>query len=215
MTTPIVLSILIPITPDRMELVKTLLVRIPVYNHAKAEYLEADGKCRYLRLFSDIHDVEIIFSMDQKQTPLGQKREWLYKKANGEYSWQIDSDDIIDQEAIELVLKAINDEHPDCVTFQEKCLMDGVVRTSNHSLKYDKWRDNYDGYDYTRSVFYKDVIKTSIAQSVPFPKVRWNEDEQWSYLITPHLKNEIHIDKDIYIYQYSSTPFNERYGIDK
>lgn len=216
MTTPIVLSILIPITPDRMELVKTLLVRIPVYNHAKAEYLEADGKCRYLRLFSDIHNHEIIFSMDQKQTPLGQKREWLYKKANGEYSWQIDSDDIINQEAVELVLEAIEREHPDCVTFEELCLMGRDVFKSNHSLIYQDWAENTDGYDYVRTPFYKNVIKTTIAQSEPFEKeMRFGEDHEWSKRLKPHLKTEVHIPKQLYIYQYNNNgeSHNERYGI--
>ena len=208
------LSILIPITPDRMETVKPLLRKFSTYNHGDFQIEMVGDELAYYRYY-DFYtpEVEIILSLDDKILTLGEKRELLYKKAQGEYSWQIDSDDMIDYEAVELILKAINDESPDCITFEESVTIDGKLYRSNHSLEYDKWRDDFDGYDFTRSVFYKDVIKTEIAQSVPFPKIRYNEDEQWSALVMPHLKTEIHIPKQLYIYQYTSTPFNERYGI--
>jgi hypothetical protein len=59
------------------------------------------------------------------------------------------------------------------------------------------------------------VIKTEIARSVPFPPIRWNEDEQWAAALKPHLKTEIHIDEELYYYIHNSQPeeFNSRYGI--
>jgi hypothetical protein len=62
------------------------------------------------------------------------------------------------------IFKAIEQE-PDCITFQEHCEMNGKYFTSNHSLKYYDWADNCDGFDFVRTVFYKDVIKTEIAKS--------------------------------------------------
>jgi hypothetical protein len=93
--------------------------------------------------------------------------------------------------------------------------MNGNRYTCNHSLIYDDWRDNFDGYDFVRTPFYKDVIKTEIARSVPFEHIRYGEDHAWSRALKPHLKSEIHIPEELYIYQHTSKPeeFNERYGI--
>ena len=154
---------------------------------------------------------------DDKQITVGEKRERLYEAAEGLFSWQIDEDDDIADNAIELILEAIksNPEIP-CITFREKCMMNGVYKSSNHSIKYEKWQDNFDGYDYVRCPFYKDVIRTDIAQSVPFPHIRYNEDEQWSMAIKPLLTDEIHIDEELYYYIYNPTETHEkRYGFDR
>jgi len=159
--------------------------------------------------------IEVIGIRDNKEMSIGEKRELLYSKASGKYSWQIDDDDSISDNAINLILEAIKQE-PDCITFQENCMINGKYYSSNHSLKYDDWADNFDGFDFVRTPFYKDVIKTSIAQSVPFQHIRYGEDHAWSRDLKPHLKSEVHIDKEIYYYIHNSQPedFNSRYGFD-
>ena len=211
----ILLSILIPSTPDRREDLHKLLDRISEqYYTRKVDVFDVGGidATRYWDILSEI---EIIVFEDSKVITIGEKRELLYKYAKGKFSFQIDTDDLIAPNAIELILKAIksNPEIP-CITFREKCTMNGEYKSSNHSIKYDKWQDGFDGYDYVRTPFYKDVIRTDIAKSVPFPKIRYNEDEQWSYAIKPLLTDEIHIDEELYYYIYEpkDTP-SERYGI--
>lgn len=210
------LSILIPITPERYDTVQPLLNMILGDNKEIVGESYLDGKYFYGRSVSEKYNkqVEVCFLSDNKEMTLGEKREKLYQAAQGEYSIQVDSDDLLDENAIEKILEAI-DNKPDCITFREKCMMNGVYQSSNHSLKYDKWQDNFDGFDYVRTPFYKDVIKTEIARSVPFPHIRYNEDEQFSYALKPHLKTEIHIDEELYYYIYNSQPeqHNERYGI--
>jgi glycosyltransferase involved in cell wall biosynthesis len=209
------LSILIPTTPERYETV------VPLLKLIIGELIETNVETYFgvnnfvVRWQSNKHGgVEVVMYSDEKTLTLGDKRERLYQLAQGEYSWQIDSDDMIAENAIEKILEAI-DNKPDCITFQEKCMMNCAYYTSNHSLKYDKWSDNHDGYNYTRTPFYKDVIKTEIARSVPFPHIRYNEDEQWSMALKPHLKTEVHIDEELYYYIYNSQPeeHNSRYGI--
>ena len=163
----------------------------------------------------ELGEVEILDYKDNKEMTIGEKRELLYAAANGLYSLQIDDDDSIADDAISLILQAIK-ENPsvDCITFRENCMMNGEYKSSNHSLVYEKWQDNFDGYDYVRSPFYKDVIRTDIAKSVPFPHIRYNEDEQWSMAIKPLLTAEIHIDEELYHYIYEpKEDFNTRYGI--
>lgn len=158
--------------------------------------------------------IECRVMVDDKKMTIGEKRERLYKQANGLYSWMIDDDDSIAYNSVQLILKAIS-ENPDCITFKENCIMNGYYYTCNHSLKYDDWKNDFDGFDFVRTPFYKDVIKTKIARSIPFEHIRYGEDHAWSRALKPNLKTEVHIDEELYFYIHNSKPeqFNERYGI--
>lgn len=157
-------------------------------------------------------EVEIMFLRDNKEMTIGEKRQQLYQMANGLYSWQIDDDDSIDEEAIPLILSAMA-SYPDCITFRERCIIDGVVSYSNFGLKYQGWANNYDGFDHVRTPFFKTPIRTTICQRVPVPPIRFGEDHQWSMDILQYLRTEVHIDRDLYFYCHTSSPHNERYGI--
>ncbi len=218
MTTPL-LSLLIPTVVGREAELNRLVDKL---KFPKREWIgpltevkgEHDG-FNYHMIDLEKIPVSILIACDNKEKTIGGKREWLYQQATGLYSFQIDDDDDIADNAIELILNAIrsNPEVP-CITFKENCMMNGVYKSSNHSIKYDFWCDNFDGYDYCRSPFYKDVIRTDIAKSVPFPKIRYNEDEQWSYAIKDLLTSEIHIDSELYYYIYEpKDTHSERYGI--
>lgn len=213
--TPIELSILIPSTPDRKEDLQKLLECIDKQEYVrKVDMYDVDGlKCE--RYWDILCPIEVLVFEDAKIMTIGEKRELLYKHAKGTHSIQVDSDDLLAPNAIQLILEAIrsNPEIP-VITFKERCMMNGEYKSSNHSICYEKWQDNFDGYDYVRCPFYKDVIITDIAKSVPFPKIRYNEDEQWSMAIKPLLTNEIHIEEELYYYNYEPKDSHaERYGI--
>ncbi len=161
-------------------------------------------------------EVEIGTLKDDKEITIGEKREKLYKMANGLYSWQIDDDDDIADGAIRKILEAIKtNPNVDCITFKERCIIDGKYFASDFSMEYEKWENNVGEFAWVRNVFYKCVVKTSIAQSVPFEHIRYNEDERWATALDPHLKTEYHIDEEIYYYIHNSSPSHERYGFDK
>lgn len=213
--TPIELSILIPSTPDRKEDLQKLLECIDKQEYVrKVDMYDVDGlKCE--RYWDILCPIEVLVFEDAKIMTIGEKRELLYKHAKGTHSIQVDSDDLLAPNAIQLILEAIrsNPEIP-VITFKERCMMNGEYKSSNHSIRYEKWMDNFDGYSYVRCPFYKDVIRTDIAKSVPFPRIRYNEDEQWSMAIKPLLTNEIHIDSELYYYNYELKDSHaERYGI--
>jgi len=211
----ILLSILIPITPDRIEVCQHLLHKIG-FSFGINHFVQGDID-EWVDKFDDKErQLELVIYCDKKQLTIGEKRERLYGVASGLFSWQIDSDDDIHENAIEKILEAIkSNPEVDCITFREKCIMNGQAKTCNHSLKYFQWMDNQDGYDFIRSPFYKDVIRTDIAKKVPFPHIRWNEDEQWAKALYPHLHTEIHIDEELYIYNYTESNPTEKYGLDK
>jgi len=203
MTQPL-LSILIPYTLDR-----------------KLEYDNLYNRLIFLGINTDKYRgiVEEISDFADKHEPIGSKRERMYGYANGSYSWQIDCDDDISDNAIELILEAIK-QNPDCITFEEYVNIDGVEYRSNHSLSYPDWNGDgngilNDGFHFQRTPFFKSVIKTSIAQSVPVPHKRWGEDHEWARLLKQHLHSEIHIPEQIYRYIHVSSNHVERYGLDR
>jgi len=207
------LSILIPTVVGREESLDKFMAKH--FGDNVSEFLYGDyvikGK-----------SIEVIISKDAKEITIGEKREHLYKKASGIFSWQIDDDDDIAPNAIQLILEAIkSNPEVDCITFEENCQMNGEYYKSNHSINYPDWYGQgshllHDGFHFHRTPFYKDVIKTSIAKSVPFKSVRYEEDHLWSIDLLPHLKTEIHIDSELYYYIYEpkDTP-SERYGLNR
>lgn len=170
---------------------------------------------------SKYNDIEILFAKDNKEMPLGQKRNELYKSANGVYSWMLDDDDDIADNAIDLIYPNLF-HNADCITFLEHVNFNGEERISWHSNRFADWGNDYteDGkyYHYIRTPYYKDVIKTSICKSVPIKEIRYAEDIQWSRDLkkASAIKTEIFIPELIYYYSYM--PMNEselkkRYGI--
>ncbi len=190
-----------------------LSILIPTIIERQAQFNEL---IIFLHNQIDLHDlngeVEIISLCDNKEMPIGEKRQALYDMANGEYSWQIDDDDHISSDAIPEVLAAM-ETNPDCITFQELCVIDGVESKSNFSLKYDDWHENFDGWDHVRTPFFKTPIKTILCKAAPVPHLRFGEDHLWAQKIKYTLNVEVHINKFLYYYIHKSSPFNERYGI--
>jgi len=193
------LSILIPTTPERQ--------------------VEFDRLLDRLEILSAGYNVKIISDDTGKQMTIGEKRERLYKAANGLYSLQIDDDDDIADNAIELIIGAIkSNPGVDVISFEEYCNMDGKEYKSNHSNDYLDWEGDGsfefpDGFHFHRTIFYKDVIKTELAKSVPFVYCRFGEDHLFAKDLKPHIKSEFHIAEQLYRYIHVSSDFNERYGL--
>lgn len=194
----ILLSILIPTVKERAENFHKLnqFLRRQLIDH------ELEDK------------VEILFLQDNKEMSIGEKRNKLYRMANGVYSWQIDDDDWVHPEAIPLIIDEFLDEDCDCVGFKELCIFDGKrVESSNFSIKYGGWADNVDGFNHVRTPFFKTPIKTRLCLQCPVPPIRFGEDNEFAKMIYPLLNKEHYIDEFIYHYIHNSSPHNERYGI--
>lgn|SRR5690242_9734837 len=196
----ILLSILIPVTPDRQKM---------------ADKLEFE----FWRQMKDLlPHIEIIQELDNKKMTIGEKRNIMYQKANGIYSVQWDSDDWISDDGIKKIFNSIMKCDYDCCTYEEYVNIDGKEYKSNHSLQYENWDGDgnkifSDGFHFHRTPFFKSVIKTEIAKSVPVPYERFGEDHHWAQALKSNLKSEVHIPEQIYHYLHISSDFNERYGI--
>jgi hypothetical protein len=194
-------------------MILSILIPTVVGRELKLAYL-VDEIYRQLYVLNAHGDVEVKWLSDNKELSIGEKRNLMYNRAVGEYSWMIDDDDFIHFRAIEFILKAL-EKKPDCIGFKELCIFDGKrVESSNFSSRYDSWRDNFDGFNHVRTIFTKSVVKTELAIQAEVPHIRFNEDEQFAINLKPFLKKEEYIDEFIYHYIYSSKePHTEKYGI--
>lgn len=191
------LSILIPTVHEREELLNTLVNSLTA---------QATGL-----------PVEIIHLSDNKEISIGEKRKQLYNKASGLYSVQVDDDDMLASTYIVDVLDAI-DTKPDCVGYLEEINCNETKKIACHSNRFSDWGTNQDGYDYVRTIFFKDVINTEIARKTGVRDIRFGEDHDFAkrLKLSGLLQREFFIDKTMYFYtQTILTPqeHKSRYGI--
>lgn len=166
------------------------------------------------QMVGDRKGVEVLMMQDNKELTIGAKRQQLLDACEGQYVVMVDDDDDIDPSFIESVLPMLGDV--DCCTYRESVRINGREHTCNHSIKYADWGSKQDGYDFVRTPYYKDVIKTEIARKVGFKSVRYGEDHIQARALKPLLKTEAHIDRVMYYYYgktLSAKEHKERYGI--
>lgn len=195
-------------------LIPTVVGREKEFNHLKNRLNEIFQKSNIKK-----GSVEVHVAIDNKEMTIGEKREKLYGIAKGLYSVQWDDDDDIHDEAIVLILRAIK-QKPDCITYEEKVVIDGKELRSNHSMYYPDWEGDgnglfADGFHFHRTPFFKSVIRTDIAKRVPIPHIRYGEDHQWAQALNHLLDSEVHINEQLYHYIHNSSNPEERYGLNR
>ncbi len=193
------LSILIPTINGREHLLNDLL-----------DFIESQRKP-----YVDI--TEIVVCKDNKEISIGQKRQWLLDNCKGEYFVMIDDDDMIHPSYLDKVIAALESK-PDCIGYLESVVINGYQLVACHSDRWDGWANNAGGFNYVRTIFYKDVIKTSIAREIGFKDLRYGEDHDFSIRLKRSglLKKEVFINEMMYYYTshtISEEQRKERYGI--
>lgn len=161
--------------------------------------------------------VEIVTLKDNRQISIGNKRQSLYNMCAGEYAVQIDDDDSVPTDYVSTVLKLL-EVSPDCIGYLERVDNKGVYQLACHSNRYLDWGNNKDGYAYTRTIFYKDVIRTDIAKTIGVKDMRYGEDHDFARRLKASglLKTEVFIEKIMYFYAaptLTAATTKERYGI--
>ena len=151
-------------------------------------------------------DVEILINTDSGEKSTGKKRNELLEKAVGDYVCFVDDDDIVSDDYIELILKAI-EKKPDCVGIEVLKTTNGKNPTRNiHSLKTLKG-GYYWGYKGNSIYFIPDhltPIRRELALKTKFKDISKGEDTYYSMNVLQYLKTEEYIDKPIYFYLYET-----------
>ncbi len=192
-----ILSILIPSTFDRQEMTAVLV-----------EHLEF----QIYRSLAQL-DVEIIVDFDNREVSIGAKRQRMLETANGEYVVMIDSDDLVPDNYIQEVLKALRSK-PDCIGHKIEC--SGTSgKTESVSIRYQQWCEKRYGFDYIRTPYPKVPIRKDICLKIGYKDMRYGEDHDFSKRLkfSKLIKKEAYIDQVLYFYRYKEANHKEKYGI--
>lgn len=185
-------SILIPTTPDRKEMLYSLLSSL----HSQ---IEEGG-------YQD--EIEILVEEDNRELSVGAKRQKLLERAKGEYVGFIDSDDKVSFDYMREIMEAIS-KNPDVITFNGWMETDGANRENfkiSKHFPYTTIRDVYGKNEYLRFPNHICVIKRKIALEIGYKDMRFAEDYDFAKRLRESglLQHEIYIQKDLYFYLYNS-----------
>ncbi|QKE75476.1 glycosyltransferase family 2 protein [Arthrobacter citreus] len=177
----IVLSILIPTVPERMDYLKRIVN-------------ELENQCK-------AYPVEILVLLENKKRTTGEKRNVLIEQAKGEYVVFIDDDDRITSNYIELLCQAIRETPKvDCIVF------DVLVNFNNQYSKICKYGKEFEhGEDdnyYYRKPNHLMCYSKQIASSHKFLNISFGEDDEWGRRVSNDIKNQKRIDSILYYYDY-------------
>lgn len=142
--------------------------------------------------------VEVLVLTDNKKRTTGEKRNNLLQISNGEYIVFIDDDDIVYDNYVSEILKAIQTK-PDCVSTVGHYSIDGGQKIT--------WKLSKDFTDHDRGILYRRTnhlspVKRELALLAGFPKISNAEDKAYSEALNKYLKTETFIDDPIYHYDY-------------
>jgi glycosyltransferase involved in cell wall biosynthesis len=167
----------------------------------------------------DRQDIEIVGFFDNKKRSVGHKRNELLKLAQGEYLVFIDDDDDITDDYISSIMYALSaNPEADCVVFD--CIT--TINGDTNNQTYSKYSTAYEyGQVPATSVnplnpawtiqnqwrgkpAHTMVYKASIAKGHIYVDKNYGEDVDWVVRACKDIKNEIRIDKVLYLYNFNS-----------
>ena len=150
---------------------------------------------------TDDSNVEILIKSDDGTLTTGVKRNRLLKQAVGDYVAFVDDDDLVSNDYVSKILKAV-ETNPDCCSLQGEISMTErgkrVEKIFIHSLKYDHWFE--ENQIYYRCPNHLNAIRRDIALKVGFPNKNHGEDSIFSMKAYPVLNTEEYIEGTIYYY---------------
>jgi glycosyltransferase involved in cell wall biosynthesis len=153
------------------------------------------------------HLVEIVLNVDNGEMTIGEKRNWLYQNAKGEYVCSVDDDDEIANIYVQMIVKAL-DTRPDAValngTYSENGRMKGTWDISAYNPYADGQKNGRPHY--LRYHNHLSPMKREIALRFPFPHVRHEEDFAFAKAINDvkAIKTEVKISDPLYHYKYTT-----------
>ena len=171
----------------------------------ESETVTAD-KSEIVLIVDQAHRIEIIIRKDNKELPVGAKRQQLLHDASGEWIVFFDDDDLPYKGYLRKILTAVL-SRPDA----DCCGINGdmTINKSNpqtwiHSIKYKRWASNVDGFSYVRPPIHFNPVKRVLALRAGFKPMRYAEDHDYSMRLLPLLRKEVVIKDKLFLYDYSN-----------
>lgn len=193
--TPKLWSILICTLDERAESFKALTDKVD-------KQIKALGLEKY---------IEILAIRDNRELPVGFKRNELLRASSGKYVCFLDDDDDVHEQYVKMIYEALL-KNPDCVTLSGIISHHGQHKKPFiHSLRYDHYFEK-DGI-YYRPPNHLNPMRRCIAVQFTFPESNFGEDLQWTVKVAQSklLKTEAVIDEPYYFYQCSDNPLSQYY----
>jgi Glycosyl transferase family 2 len=198
------LSIMIPTIVGREQVLSELVCDlIRQCGSIKSTTSLSENGCEITVL--DFENVEIIIAKDNRTISTGAKRNLLLRLAKNDYVVSIDDDDYVYPYYVEEILKATQ-SNPDCVGTRGIYTNDGNQSTEwRLSKDYPNETISENGrHIYLRTTNHISPVKRLLALKAGYPDKSNAEDKEYSLRLNPLLKTEVHIQKVMYHYRYSS-----------
>lgn len=190
-------SILLLSIPSRFESMKAAVTHLQ-------EQADATGQGK---------SVEILVLLDNKSKSISEKRNDLLNISRGKYIAFLDDDDAVSKDYMSKILKAIDENDVDCISFNQWCSLDGEPMDVEFGIGNphgQMWRDE-DGFlgDIKRPPYHMCVWRREIAVTEQFKPVygangQSTEDIDWLLRLYPKIKTEYHIPDALHGYIYNS-----------
>ena len=148
-----------------------------------------------------VSEVEVLILIDNRELSIGQKRNNLLNSAKGKYVCFIDDDDKISEDYLSEIMKGVEkDVDQIAISGIYHNIKEGT-KTRFTSSKDFQWGlvDN----EYRRNILHLNPIKRELALKVGFPDNSFGEDRTYGEQLSPYVKTEYRILKEIYFYEYS------------
>lgn len=191
------LSILIPAIPDRLEKLKDL---INLYEF-------------FIKLYKLEGDVEIVSIVDNRKRSIGRKRNDLIEIAQGHYFVISDDDDRLTQLYFELIKKAC-ETGVDVITYLQEARINDDRTLVRFGLKNENQEFKTNSITLRPAwhccTWKRDFI---LAHDIQFPEINYGEDEPFARLANERAQTSHHIDAVCHVYVHDSTKtaaFDER-----
>jgi glycosyltransferase involved in cell wall biosynthesis len=157
--------------------------------------------------------VEILVLLDNRSKSISEKRNDLLQMARGKYIAFLDDDDAVSKDYMSKILKAIDENNVDCISFNQWCSINGEPMDVEFAIGNPHgqlWREE-DGFlgDIKRPPYHMCLWRSTIAKSEAFNPVygangQSSEDIDWLLRLYPKIQTEYHIDDSLHGYIYSS-----------
>jgi glycosyltransferase involved in cell wall biosynthesis len=189
----IILSILIPTIPERVDLFTGL------YNELNAQIHMMESTHPSLPTVEILVDPSVRFL--EGGPSIGLKRNNLVQRAKGQYVCFVDDDDAIAPNYIESLVRLCM-QGADIVTFQASVRMKSFWSLVDMRLSY-KVNDQLNP-DYTarRPPWHCCPVRTSFAKAHKFKNLNNAEDFDWMQRVLGQCTTEIHTDKILFEYRH-------------
>ena len=152
-------------------------------------------------LAQDVSGVEILWLGDNKKRSVGEKRNNLLDIANGEYVTFIDDDDMVANDYVSELLRAIKGG-ADVINFQVMCSVNGgEYKRVDYDATFKRDSDHADHYK--RIPNHLMCTKRVLAQTARFPEISMSEDAQYAKKLMLLIKSQTFINKPLYYYTFS------------